>query len=70
MHFACRHIKSDGVRCQAPAMRAGNFCYYHTKNRSTARIGVMDDTQSETRSTWAGEGSCFPTLASQRWGTQ
>ena len=34
MHFACRHIKSDGVRCKAPAMRASNFCYDHTKNRS------------------------------------
>lgn len=21
MHFACRHIKSDGVRCDAAAMR-------------------------------------------------
>ena len=43
MHFACRHIKSDGVRCQAAAMRASNFCYYHTKNRSRARLGAMED---------------------------
>ncbi len=34
MHFACRHIMSDGVRSKAPAMRGSNFCYYHTKNRS------------------------------------
>ena len=43
MHFACRHIMSDGVRCQAAAMRASNFCYYHTKNRSRARLGAMED---------------------------
>lgn len=43
MHFACRHIMSDGVRCHAPAMRASNFCYYHTKNRFRARIGAMED---------------------------
>lgn len=43
MHFACRHIMSDGVRCHAPAMRASNFCYYHTKNRSRARLGAMDE---------------------------
>ena len=43
MHFACRHIKSDGVRCDAAAMRGSHFCYYHSRNRSRARLDVMED---------------------------
>jgi hypothetical protein len=43
MHFACRHIKSDGVRCDAAAMRGSHFCYYHSRNRSRARLDAIED---------------------------
>lgn len=43
MHFACRHIMHSGVRCQAPAMRQSHFCYYHSKNRSRARLDRLQD---------------------------
>jgi len=43
MHFACRHIKADGVRCQAAAMRGSHFCYYHSRNRSRARLDAAED---------------------------
>lgn len=43
MYFACRHIKTDGTRCQAPAMRTGHFCYFHSKNRSAARLKPTED---------------------------
>jgi hypothetical protein len=37
MYAACRHIKSDGIRCQSPAMRRSDFCYFHAKLHTSAR---------------------------------
>lgn len=37
MFAACRHIKSDGIRCQSPAMRQSDFCYFHVKLHTSAR---------------------------------
>jgi hypothetical protein len=31
MFMACRHIKTNGLRCESPALRGGYFCYYHAK---------------------------------------
>ena len=31
--FQCRHIFTDGHRCQSPALRQENFCYYHHTTR-------------------------------------
>ena len=31
--FQCRHIFLDGHRCQSPALRQENFCYYHHTTR-------------------------------------
>ena len=31
MYRTCRHIKPNGLRCESPALRSGNFCYYHSK---------------------------------------
>jgi hypothetical protein len=25
----CRHVKTNGIRCGSPALRARNFCYFH-----------------------------------------
>jgi hypothetical protein len=25
----CRHLKTNGVQCQSPALRDTNFCYFH-----------------------------------------
>ncbi len=37
MFSACRHIKSDGIRCQSPAMRRSDFCYFHAKLHTSTR---------------------------------
>ena len=29
----CAHIKFDGVRCGSPALRRGDFCYFHNRWR-------------------------------------
>jgi hypothetical protein len=34
MYMACRHIKTNGLRCKSPALRGGQFCYYHAKVRT------------------------------------
>ena len=31
MYAACRHIKINGLRCESPALKSGQFCYYHAK---------------------------------------
>lgn len=37
MFAACRHIKSDGIRCQSPPMRQSDFCYFHVKLHKSTR---------------------------------
>lgn len=37
MFKACRHIKTNGLRCQSPAFNGGHFCYYHSRTRT---VGV------------------------------
>ncbi len=34
MYRTCRHIKANGLRCEAPALKGGHFCYYHFKVHS------------------------------------
>jgi hypothetical protein len=29
----CRFIKSNGLKCQSPAMRDSQFCYFHGRTR-------------------------------------
>jgi hypothetical protein len=31
MYTVCRHIKMNGLRCKSPALKGGNFCYFHSK---------------------------------------
>jgi hypothetical protein len=31
MYMTCRHIKINGLRCECPALKGGQFCYYHSK---------------------------------------
>jgi len=31
MYMACRHIKTNGLRCKSPALKGSPFCYYHAK---------------------------------------
>jgi len=33
MDKECRHIKSNGLKCQSPAMRGSQFCYFHGRKR-------------------------------------
>jgi len=29
----CRYIKTNGLKCQSPAMRDSQFCYFHGRRR-------------------------------------
>ena len=31
MYQTCRHIKTNGLRCESPALKGAQFCYYHSK---------------------------------------
>ena len=31
MYMQCRHIKTNGLPCESPALKDGRFCYYHSK---------------------------------------
>ena len=31
MYIECRHIKSNGLKCESPALKGQPFCYYHSK---------------------------------------
>jgi hypothetical protein len=37
MYELCRHIKSNGIRCQAPALRGVAWCYFHARLHSMAK---------------------------------
>ena len=34
--MACRHIKVNGLQCESPALKSGQFCYYHSKTHTVA----------------------------------
>jgi hypothetical protein len=36
MYQLCRHIKTNGKRCQSPALVGTAFCYYHTRTHMMA----------------------------------
>jgi uncharacterized coiled-coil protein SlyX len=36
MFQECRHIKSSGTKCEAPALKGEQFCYFHSRSRSRA----------------------------------
>jgi hypothetical protein len=36
----CRHTKTNGRRCQSPALTDSAFCYHHQKLRRTRRTTV------------------------------
>ena len=33
MYNECRHIFTGGRKCQSPALREQNFCYFHANTR-------------------------------------
>jgi hypothetical protein len=35
----CRYIKTNGLKCQSPAMRGSAFCYFHGRTRITVSPG-------------------------------
>jgi hypothetical protein len=41
----CRHIKTNGDKCCAPALRGTNFCYFHSRLNRTKRDGRAKDAQ-------------------------
>jgi len=36
----CRHIKTNGLLCQSPALTTSAFCYHHQKLRRTSRSTI------------------------------
>lgn len=53
MNKECRHVMPSGLRCQSPAMRGSDFCYFHGRALRPAksapreaRIGVPSSLDS------------------------
>lgn len=40
MFQECRHIKASGTKCEAPALKGEQFCYFHSRSRAHARRHV------------------------------
>jgi hypothetical protein len=40
MFQECRHIKASGTKCEAPALKVEQFCYFHSRSRAHARRHV------------------------------
>ena len=36
MYQLCRHIKTNGLRCQSPALLGTAFCYFHARTHAMA----------------------------------
>lgn len=36
----CNFRKDDGVLCGSPALRNGNYCYFHTRQMTSAYYGA------------------------------
>ena len=45
MFMACRHIKTNGLRCESPALKGGQFCYYHSKTHTLGAEGKFGPLQ-------------------------
>jgi hypothetical protein len=47
MYQLCRHIKTNGLRCQSPAMHTSAYCYFHTRMIKAAKtpVSFMDTIQ-------------------------
>jgi hypothetical protein len=45
MFEICRHIKSNGLRCKAAAVRGSAYCHFHIRVRRTCKTstGLWDD---------------------------
>ena len=40
LYPVCRHIMTSGKKCEAPALKGGHFCYYHTRLHTDAKKTV------------------------------
>jgi hypothetical protein len=40
MYMHCRHIKTNGLRCESPALKGSQFCYDHP-NRLWRHAGSL-----------------------------
>jgi hypothetical protein len=38
----CRHIKTNGQRCQSPALRGSAYCYFHSRAHTAAKAKSSD----------------------------
>ena len=45
MYQLCRHIKTNGKRCQSPALGGSAYCYFHSRvhTMAKAKSSVWDD---------------------------
>jgi hypothetical protein len=45
MYQLCRHIKTNGKRCQSPALLGAAYCYFHSRvhTMAKAKTTVFDD---------------------------
>jgi hypothetical protein len=58
----CRHVRTGGVRCMAPALRGRTLCYAHTRIAAGKKAGLelppLEDS-SGIAMIGKGEGRCY-----------
>ena len=52
----CRHIKTNGLQCQSPALREDKFCYFHTRLRRLHRPVAAKPDTGTVRPTYNARG--------------
>jgi hypothetical protein len=47
MYFECRHIKTNGSRCQSPALKGMPYCYFHDRLHRAKKTVAREDESLE-----------------------
>jgi len=42
MYQLCRHIKTNGLRCQSPALSGSAYCYFHSRAHTMAKAKTSE----------------------------
>ena len=63
MYHECRHIFTGGRKCQSPALKEQNFCYFHsnTRKRPTPKNQPYAPTPNRKKPPWSSPHWKTPT---------
>jgi len=60
MYQLCRHIKTNGQRCQSPALLGSAFCYFHSRvhTMAKAKSSTWEDIKLAPEAEICERGNC------------